>query len=318
MILNIFIFLIGFVFLIKGADILIDGATSIAKKFRISELVIGLTIVAFGSSAPELVVNIISSITGNTDLAIGNILGSNISNTLLIIGVAAIIYPLAVTRGTVWKEIPLSLLAIIVVGIMANDQIIEGAVMPALTRIDGLILLAFFLIFIYYTMGITKVKGVERVTMKQYKMPISIVMIIGGLIGLTLGGNWIVDSAVYFATAFGVSQALIGLTIVAIGTSLPELAASAMAAYKKSPDIAVGNIVGSNIFNLLWILGVSATIKPLPFSATLNQDILMVVFVTLLLFMFMFLGERRVLQRKQGIAFIVIYVCYITYIIFRG
>ena len=258
-----YIFLIaGFAFLVKGADFLVDGASSIAKKFGISALVIGLTIVAFGTSAPELIVNIFASIQGNTDIAIGNILGSNIANILLILGISAMIYPLAVGKGTVWKEIPLGLLAIIVVAIMANDRLIDGGGFSGLTRIDGFILISFFIIFLYYTFGISKAQGTgepeESNRIHEYSFFRSGIMVVAGLAGLTLGGKWIVDSAVVIAEQIGLSQAVIGLTIVAIGTSLPELATSAIAAFKKNTDIAVGNIVGSNIFNVFWILGISA------------------------------------------------------------
>jgi len=204
-ILNFLVLIVGFVFLIKGADFLVDGASSIARRLKISALVIGLTIVAFGTSAPELIVNIFASIQGNTDIAIGNILGSNIANILLILGISAIIFPLAVKRGTVWKEIPLSLLAVIVAALMANDTLIDKSFPSELTRIDGLVLVSFFIIFLYYTFSISKAEvgdDVETV-IKQRSLPISVSMIIVGLIGLTLGGKWIVDSAVAIASNFG-------------------------------------------------------------------------------------------------------------------
>lgn len=312
------LFIVGFAVLIKGADWLVDGASSVAKKFGISAIVIGLTIVAFGTSAPELIVNIFASIQGNTDIAIGNILGSNIANILLILGVSAIIYPLAVKKNTTWKEIPLALLAVIAVALMANDALIDGFEFSAITKIDGLILLGFFVIFLYYTRGISKGGETEEQKVKDQKLYISIFMIISGLVCLTVGGKWIVDGAVSIATSLGISQALIGLTIVAVGTSLPELATSAVAAYKKQADIAVGNIVGSNIFNIFWILGLSSVIKPLPFSPSLNLDIAMTVLATLLLFIAMFVGKKRILERWQGAGFIAIYFAYIIYLIIRG
>lgn len=314
-----YIFLaVGFVFLIKGADVLVEGASSIAKKFRISALVIGLTIVAFGTSAPELIVNIFASINGNTDIAIGNILGSNIANILLILGISAIIFPLAVTKGTVWKEIPLSLLAILAVGVMANDFLIENGVFSGLTRIDGIILIFFFIIFLYYTYGISKAEGASgSVEVKDRSFLKAGAMIVIGLAALTIGGKWVVDAAVLIAAALGASQAVIGLTVVAIGTSLPELATSAIAAYKKNPDIAVGNIVGSNIFNIFWILGVSAIISPLPFSPILMRDVLMTIIATFLLFSFMFVGRRHALERWQGILFIAIYVAYLFLLVWQ-
>jgi cation:H+ antiporter len=311
---------IGFVLLIKGADFLVDGASSIAKKLGISALAIGLTIVAFGTSVPELIVNIFASIQGNTDIAIGNILGSNIANILLILGISAAIYPLAVKKGTVWKEIPFALLAVVVVALMVNDAFIDGGIFSGLTRIDGFVLIAFFVIFLYYTFGISRVEAVDafEVPIHQYSLPRACLMILFGLVGLTVGGKWIVDAAVALATALGVSEALIGLTIVAIGTSLPELATSAVAAYKKDVDIAVGNIVGSNIFNIFWILGVSAIINPLPFSSLLMRDMLMTIFATVLLFAFLFIGKRHILERWQGVCLIALYVVYIAYLIFRG
>lgn len=311
-----FFLILGFVLLIKGADLLVGGASSIAKRFGISALVIGLTVVAFGTSSPELIVNIFASINGNTDIAIGNILGSNIANILLILGISAIIYPLAVTKGTVWKEIPFSLLAIIVVAFMANDTFFDGG-LSMIVRSEGLVLVAFFAIFLYYTYSISKVEGSETQTeIKEVSTLKSIIWIVLGLVGLTIGGKFIVDSAVSIASYFGVSQSLIGLTIVAVGTSLPELATSAMAAIKKNPDIAVGNIVGSNIFNTFWILGVSAIINPLPFSLPLIRDVLMTVLATLLLFAFMFVGKRHIIERWQGFIFILAYIAYISWILF--
>jgi len=307
---------VGFGLLIKGADFLVDGASAIAKKFGVSALVIGLTIVAFGTSAPELIVNIFASVQGNTDIAIGNILGSNIANILLILGISSMIFPLTVKKGTVWKEIPLGLLAIVVVAIMANDRIIDGGGFSGLTRIDGLILISFFIIFLYYTFGISKVEGVEETdTIHNYSVLRSVMMVIIGLVGLTLGGKWIVDSAVTIAEGLNISQAVIGLTVVAIGTSLPELATSAVAAYKKNTDIAVGNIVGSNIFNLFWILGVSAIINPLPFSSVLMRDVIMTIIATFLLFAFLFVGKRHLLERWQGFCFVIIYIAYIGVIL---
>lgn len=320
MILTYVLFFVGFALLIKGADLLVDGASSLARRIGVSSLVIGLTVVAFGTSAPEFIVNIFASLNGNTDIAIGNIVGSNICNILLILGISAFIYPLAVQKGTVWKEIPFSFLAVIVVALMANDVFFDNGSFSALTRIDGLILISFFVIFLYYIFGISKVKSSDavEVTPRSYSFKKAFLMIGLGLLGLVLGGKWIVDGAVVFATSLGVSQALIGLTVVAIGTSLPELATSIVAAYKKNSDIAVGNIVGSNIFNIFWILGVSATIRQLPFSQTLMVDVLMLFIATFLLFIFMFIGKKHVLERWQGVCFILLYVAYIAYLIVRG
>lgn len=314
--LTYILFIIGFALLIKGAGLLVDGASSIAKKLKISAIVIGLTIVAFGTSMPELIVNIFASASGNSDIAIGNILGSNIANILLILGISAIIYPLATKRNTVWKEIPLSLLAAIVLGVMANDILIDGAGFSGLTRIDGIVLIAFFIIFLYYTFGISKISGEAVDTdIKQFSHLKSSFYIICGLTGLALGGKWIVDGAVKIAELFNVSQSLIGLTIVAVGTSLPELATSAIAAYKKQTDIAIGNVVGSNIFNIFWILGVSSIIRPLPFNTNSAVDILVTVFASLILFVIMFVGKKHTVERWQGALMITIYIGYVTFLV---
>lgn len=317
------LFFVGFVLLIKGADLLVSGASSLAARLGVSALVVGLTIVAFGTSAPELVVNLLASVSGNTDIAIGNILGSNIVNILLILGICAVVYPLTVQRGTVWKEIPFALLAVVVMAFMASDVLLDGAATSVLTRIDGLVLIAFFAIFLYYIFGLaradsTTVVDTETEKPAVYSYSRSLVMIFLGLGGLVVGGKWIVDGAVMFATALGVSEALIGLTIVAIGTSLPELATSVVAVYKRNVDIAVGNIVGSNIFNVFWILGVSAIIQPLPFSPALTIDLLVTIGATLCLFLALFVGRQHTLERWQGVVFIVSYVAYVTFLIFRG
>ena len=318
--LTYLLFLVGFVILIKGADLLVDGASAIARRFNISDLVIGLTVVAFGTSTPELFVNIVASVGGNTEIAIGNVLGSNICNVLLILGISAIICPLTVSKGTVWKEIPFSLLAVIVLGLMANDRMIDGGGSSLLTRIDGLVLLAFFTIFLYYSFSIARaVEGMEELLpVKPLSLAKSFLLIITGLVGLALGGKWIVDGAITIAGSIGMSESLVGLTIVAVGTSLPELATSAMAAYKKNIEIAVGNVVGSNIFNIFFVLGISATIKPLPFRAQSNLDIGVAIASSLFLFLFMFTGKKRSLDRWEGIVSLFLYSGYITFLIISG
>jgi len=314
------LFIIGFILLIKGADFLVDGASSIARRYNVSDLVIGLTVVAFGTSTPELFVNIISSIKGNTDIAIGNVLGSNISNVFLILGISSIIYPLTVTKGTVWKEIPFSLLAAVVLGFLANDQLIDHSNASSLTRIDGLIFLSFFIIFLYYSFSIAKsIEGMEQhVPEIEHGVLKSCLLVMAGFIGLGLGGKWIVDGAMHMALKLGMSESLVGLTIIAVGTSLPELATSAVAAYKRNVEIAVGNVVGSNIFNIFFVLGISSTIKPLPFSVKNNIDIGMVILASMLLFFSMFTGKRRSLDRWEGVLFVIIYASYIVFLIFQG
>jgi len=317
--LQYILLVIGFILLIKGADFLVDGASSVGRKLNISDLVIGLTVVAFGTSLPELFVNIFASIKGNTDIAIGNVLGSNIANIFLILGVSAAIFPLAVGKGTVWKEIPFSLLAALVLGIMANDRSIDKSDISALTRVDGLVLLAFFIIFIYYSFGIVKrIDGIDsHLPQKEYGLLKSSLMIVIGLVGLGVGGNWIVGAAVLIASRLGVSQSLIGLTIVAVGTSLPELATSAVAAYKKNAEIAVGNVIGSNIFNIFFVLGLSSIIKPLPFNPGSNIDIGVVILASLILFIWMFTGKKHSLDRWEGIIFLILYGGYITFLVFN-
>ncbi len=313
------LFAVGFVLLLKGASWLVDGASSLAKKLGISSLVVGLTVVALGTSAPELVVNIFASIRGSADLAIGNVLGSNIFNILVILGVSAVIYPLLVQRSTIWKEIPLSLLAAIMVWVLASDAFLDGdGAFSGLTRIDGIVLLAFFVIFLYYTASIAKAPEAKGMRIKEFGIPQSFLFILMGFAGLVVGGTWIVDGAVEIARALGASETLIGLTIVAAGTSLPELATSAVAARKKNADIAVGNIVGSNIFNIFFILGISAMINPLPFHIASNADIGMVILASVLLFVALFVGTRHLLERWQGALFVALYVAYVAFLIARG
>lgn len=305
----------GFLLLIKGADLLVDGAASVARKMKVSDISIGLTIVAFGTSMPELVVNIFASLQDTPEIAIGNILGSNIANILLILGICSIIYPLTVKKNTVWKEIPFSLLAAIVVGVLASDALIDGRNFSELSRGDGFILIGFFIIFMYYIVSISKDVdlGVEA-DVKEMATGKSTLFILGGLTGLVIGGKLIVDSAVEISMSLGLSQSFIGLTVVAIGTSLPELATSAVAAYKKNVDIAVGNIVGSNIFNIFWILGISSLIKPLPFNPASIYDLGMTIMASILLFLFLFVGRKHQIDKFKGIIFVLIYIGYIVFL----
>jgi cation:H+ antiporter len=317
MLWDIILMLVGFTFIIKGADLLVGGAGALAKKLSVSDLVVGLTIVAFGTSLPEFAVNIFASIKGNTDIAIGNILGSNIANILLILGISGMIYPLIVTKGTVWKEIPLSLLAAVLLGVLANDILIDGAQRSALSRIDGLVLLSFFIIFLYYSFSISmRIEGQEALfPAKKYSIRKISYMIVTGLLALIFGGKFVVDGAVELSTALGISQSTIGLTIVAVGTSLPELATSAVAAYKKNPEIALGNVVGSNIFNIFFILGISSLIRPLGFGEKSNLDIGVLVFSNVLFFIFMFTGKKHKLDRWEAVLFLAIYAAYVCSII---
>lgn len=321
--ITILLFVIGFVILVKGADLLVDASSSIAKRYGVSNLVIGLTIVAFGTSFPELIVSAFASLKGSTGVALGNIVGSNISNILLVLGVSAVIHPLYVKKNTVSKEIPLSLLAVFAVSFLVNDQLIDGALYNYLTRIDGLILILFFSIFIYYTFGISKEEVTLIETLREEKIEIfslkrSLGMIVIGLILLYFGGEWIVNGALELARTFGISEAFVGLTVVAIGTSLPELAASGMAAYRGKADIAVGNAVGSNIFNLFWVLGVSSVIAPIPHNLILNYDLIILMILTIVLLLLIFIGKKNILGRWEGGALLFIYLCYFAFLIYRG
>ncbi len=311
------LFVAGFVLLIYGATWLVDGSASIARRHNISNVVIGLTIVALGTSSPELVVNLVASFKGTADVAMGNILGSNISNILLILGVSAIIYPLAVNNNTQWKEVPLALLAAVVIGVLANDALFDGISTSMVYRSDGIVLMAFFVLFMYYAFGIAYQKDEVVYKVKQFPLWLSALMIAGGGVALVVGGRWIVDGATGIALNFGMSEAVISLTIVAVGTSLPELATCAVAAYKRNPGMVIGNIIGSNIFNIFFVLGISATIKPLPFNLVLNFDILVGIGAALLLFLFLRISRKKVLERWQGWVFLILYLFYITVLVWK-
>jgi cation:H+ antiporter len=314
-VIDYLLFLPGFYLLIKGADILVDGASSLAKRLKVSDLVIGLTIVALGTSAPELAVNISASYKGQTGIAISNVLGSNIANILLILGVSSIIRNVTVKENTVWKEIPFSLLAAIIVFLQANDVFFGAGTKNQISRNDGLEMLAFFIIFLYYIFSIAKEENIfeDEIPKLQLSLGKSIIYIIIGLILLPLGSDWVVNGAVRVAKFFGISEAYIGLTIVAIGTSLPEMATSIVAAYKKNSDISIGNVVGSNIFNVFLILGTSSVIRPLEFSTKNNVDVVMTVLASLILFFSLFVGKKHEVERSQGILFLLIYIIYLIF-----
>lgn len=328
MLFSILAVILGLIILIVGAEGLVRGASSLAAKLRISPLVIGLTVVSFGTSAPELTVNMLAAIQGSPDLAIANVTGSNIANILLILGVCSIIVPLSVKSSTVWKEIPLALLGVVLIFIMGNDQLFDGTPFNALTRTDGIALLTLMVIFMYYIFGMAKsdrekaaearINNDEDSKIQQFSTPVSVGFTILGLAGLIAGGRLLVTGAVNIASAAGLSEALIGLTIVAVGTSMPELATSVVAALRKNTDIAIGNIVGSNIFNVFFVLGTTSTILPLPISAALNTDIIVSIVATSLLFIFMFTGKRRQLVRWEGLVFLALYTAYISYLVMRG
>jgi cation:H+ antiporter len=313
--LNIILLLLGFAPLIYGATLLVDSASSLARKFNVPNIVIGLTIVAFGTSSPELIVNLLSSSAGNTELALGNIVGSNIFNTLVILGICAMIVPLSVKSNTVWIEIPLCLLAAVSLLVLANDALIDGAVFSVLSRIDGLILILFFLIFMGYNVSMM-LRGSfsDEVSVKDYKVITAVLLLILGFALLFTGGRMIVIYAVRMAETFGIAERIIALTIVSVGTSLPELATSVIAARKNNLDLAVGNIVGSNIFNIFFILGTSALLTPIPLGGNANFDLLINISASLLLFIFLFTGRGRQLERWEGLLFLAIYLAYLSYL----
>ena len=320
MILSIVLLIAGLAILIGGAESLVRGASSISKRAGIPTIVIGLTIVAFGTSAPEFVVNVFSAFQGTTDLALGNIIGSNITNILLILGISALVVDLKVQENTTWKEIPFAFLAMLTVFIMTNDKIINGGAENVLTRTDGLILLIFFAVFMYYIIELTRKgdNGAEQEEIKSYSVFVSIFLTIGGLLALFFGGKLLVGQAVALAQMAGLSEMLIGLTIVAVGTSLPEMATSIIAASRGQSDIAIGNVVGSNIFNVFWILGVTSLIKPISINVGANFDIFVSLTATAILFFAMFVGKKHKLERWQGGLFLLVYLTYMIYIVQRG
>ena len=322
MVIEYVLFILGILFLVKGADYLVEASSSLAKKLRIPTLIIGLTVVAFGTSLPELVVNIFAALGGATDIAFGNIIGSNIANIFLVLGVVALISPIRVQKSTVWKEIPFALLAVGVLFLVSNYLLIDNIEILSITRVTGLMLLAFFAIFIYYVIELARRSRdnmtddkLEIVKHKNYTIAL---MILVGLVGLYFGGKWVVDGAVFVARQFGLSEFLISATIIAFGTSLPELVTGITAARKKDADLAVGNSVGSNIFNIFWILGITALVAPVMIPSFINLDILFLGIATFLLFLFMFVGKKHELERWQGVMFIILYVAYIIFLIIRG
>lgn len=314
MILTVLLIVLGFGSLIAGAEFLVRGASSLALRLKVPDIVIGLTVVAFGTSTPELVVNVVSALKGTPALAFGNVIGSNVFNILGILGVCALIYPLDVKKATTWNEIPFALLTSFILLILANDNWFTAGTVNVLTLGDGLVLLGFFAIFLVYTHKLSKQGAESESTTRLYSLLISILFIIGGLAGLILGGNLVVSNAVKLARFMGISEAIIGLTIVAIGTSLPELVTSVVAALKRKPDIAVGNVVGSNIFNLLLIMGATSQISPLPYDAGFNSGQYVMIGATILLFIMMFNPKRHRLDRWEGAVLLIIYMLYTAYL----
>ncbi len=317
--MNILLLLGGLVLILVGANGLTDGAASIATRFRIPQIVIGLTIVAFGTSAPELTVSVSSALKGSADMAVGNVVGSNLFNTLLIVGFTALFAPIAINRNTLNKEIPLGILSAVVLFVCVNDILLNGDSENVISRTDGLILLCFFAIFMAYTFAIASgnIESSQEQEIKTLPVWRSLVYIAGGLAGLVLGGQWFVDGASGIARNLGVSESVIGLTLVAGGTSLPELATSVVAALKKNSEIAIGNVIGSNLFNIFLVLGCSATITPLHIQGITNFDTLSLLAACILLWVFGMFFAKRTITRTEGGILIACYVAYITYLIYQ-
>ncbi len=303
--------------LLLGAKWLIDGASSIGRKFGLPQMLIGLTIVAFGTSLPELVINVFASIEGSTDLAVGNVLGSNIINTLLIIGVAATIYPISMAGRKSTIDIWFSLvITLILLGVANLTYFIDDA--PNISRFDGLIFLFILAAFLYYSFfkGGALEQEASNTELKEIKTRWSIILIIAGATGLFFGGKWIVSGVNQIATDLDISQSAIGMTIVAAATSLPELVTSVLAALKKNTDMAVGNAIGSNIFNILLVLGVSALISPIPFDVSMNMEIYILLASTLLILLFIkfdFGKTRKAISKIEGILLMVAYILFLVF-----
>ena len=324
MLVDILLFLLGIVLIIAGANYLTEGASTLARRMGLSPLVVGLTIVAFGTSAPELIVSLMSALKGNADIAMGNVIGSNIFNILAIGGVTAVVAPITITKSTIRREIPLMLLSFLVLFFLSYDTIFAGTAGTTeniLSRGEGLTLLGFFLIFLTYTFAIAKDAPddphADHTPIRTYPLWLLILFIVGGLVALVYGGDLFVSSASSIARTFGMSESFIGLTIVAAGTSLPELATSVAAALKKQPEIAVGNIVGSNIFNIFLILGISSTITPIRIGGVTALDFLVMIAAGLMLCSFAVLFGHRIIKRGEGAILALGFIAYTVYLIMQ-
>jgi cation:H+ antiporter len=308
---GLILLIVGLVLVVWGAHWLVDGAIALARRAGISDLAVGLTVVALGTSLPELAVNLFASVEGNPAIVIGNITGSNIANILLILGLSALLFPLEVGKGTVWKEIPFSLLAAAILWLMSEDAAWLTGEPGVISRSEGLILLFFFVIFLYYTAGMAP--RLPETSDKDSAAPAMriFVNLFLGLVLLIAGGKATVSGAVRLAHSAGLSEGFIAASLVAIGTSIPELATSVVAAWKKSPDIAVGNVVGSNLFNIFFILGLSAVIRPLAVPPELLLSIWMTIGASGILFVCMFTGQRHRIDRWEGALMLVLYGLYL-------
>jgi cation:H+ antiporter len=317
MLITIGLLILGLLLLVKGADWLVSGASAIAKYFRVSDLAIGLTIVAFGTSAPELVVNGFAAFEQSFDLVFGNVIGSNNFNLFIILGITGLVSPIKVQSSTVWKEIPLSLFAAVFILLIANSWL--PFISSGVSRLEAIILLFIFAGFLYYVFSqLKRNSDIQATDQQPLKLNKSLLLVVVGLAGLIGGGRLVVQSAVELAQQIGISEKVIGLTIVSAGTSLPELVTSVVAAVRKNNDIAVGNIIGSNIFNLLFILPISALIHPLTYNTAFNTDILILIGGTIFLFVAMFTGIRKKLDRWEAGLLFAIYIAYTIIVITNG
>ncbi len=308
----------GFYLLIKGADFLVRGASSLARRFGISSIVIGLTLVAFGTSLPETFVNIFASINSQNDIVFGNIIGSNILNLLFILGISGLIRPMFINKNTLFREIPYSLLAAALLLILANDSFIFNSSENMLSYFDGFLFITLFIIFLIYAYRMSGNKSKKDIEVSALSLPRAYFYIFAGFFALFIGARLVVDNAVIIAALLGVSEKFIALTIISAGTSLPELATSAVAAYRKEYDISIGNIVGSNIFNIFFILGMSALIRPAKYAAVLNADIIVLIMATLFLIGSVYFRKDRKLHRIESFLFLASYCAYVAYLFYRG
>lgn len=313
MILASILIIVGFVALIYGANWLVNGASSLAKKYNVSDLVIGLTIVAFGTSAPELVVNSVASYDGFSDIVLGNIIGSNNFNLFIILGIAALVYPIAVQKSTIKGEIPISLLVAVVFLLLANN--FYSGNLSEISRFDAVLMLLLFGGFLYYIFKQMKNEVPEYIAFIPKSNTAIFGLIVLGFVGLILGGKLVVDNAILVATDLGVSQKIISLTIIAAGTSLPELVTSVVAAMKKNSDIAIGNVIGSNIFNVLLVIPVSAMINPITFDSVFNQDIYILIGGTIFVLGALILSKSNKISRWHGIILLTFYLIYTGYLV---
>ena len=317
MILNIIFLIVGFIILIKGADIFVDGASAVAGNFKVPKMLIGLTIVAFGTSAPELAVSIKSLLSGSGDMVLGNVIGSNILNILLILGLSAMFHSLAVKNNTVKKELPITLMITTAFAVLLSDSIFTKNLTNSFTRGDGIVLLLFFGVFMYYLISMSKNKtDIAEIDDTNYpSMKKAIFLTLLGLIGIVFGSNFVVESASFIAKTIGISERMISLTIVAIGTSLPELVTSVTATRKGEYDIAIGNVVGSNIFNIGIVIGIPVAIFG-GISKINFSYIDIVVMILSALFLFFFAHNDHKISKKEGIFFLLAFILYYSYVIF--